>query len=366
MKILLDLRGPRRGGSWTYIRSLVPELVKQGAGHEITIVYDSSQIRFDLDKVKSITLPFKNKVQWILWSHWSLPKKLKNEQFDLYHSLKQLNAFKSKTKLVYTFHTAGPYVYPQFYKKLEGFHWRYMFQQSAKKADAIIVCSDYDKKVFVEKAGIPPEKVYVTYLAPDKRFKPSSRYEILSTIRDKYALPEKFVLFVGTLYPFKNVPALIDAFAVVQQEMKDLYLVIVGEKGWGYEKIFTRITELSLEKKVVFLGPIDEDLPGIYHMADIFVFPSCYESFGLPPLESLACGTPTIVSNKGALPEIVCDGAVVVDPDNTALFAQKITELLLDDILKQEIIVQGIERAIQFSWERCAKETLAIYEKILK
>jgi glycosyltransferase involved in cell wall biosynthesis len=219
--------------------------------------------------------------------------------------------------------------------------------------------------------GIPPEKVEVVYLGICENFRPLPEGEV-EAFRKKRGLPERFILFVGTIEPRKNLTRLIEAFSLLSPlsplpfPFSPLPLVIVGAKGWLYEEVFAKVEELGLEREVIFPGYIPwGELPLWYNAATIFVYPSLYEGFGLPPLEAMACGTPVIASNASSLPEVVGDAGILVSPGDVDGLAEAMKLLLSDETLREDLSRRGLRRAKGFSWEKTAEKTVQVYLRAL-
>ena len=203
----------------------------------------------------------------------------------------------------------------------------------------------------------------MVYNGKNERFKPLNQKEV-AEVKQKYNLDFPFILFVGVLQPRKNIPTLIKAYYKLKKEGIKDKLVITGGKGWQYKEIFETVERLNLQKEVIFTGHIpDDDLPKLYNAADLFAFPSLYEGFGIPPLEAMACGIPVITSNTGSLPEVVGDAGIMVDPYDIDGLAKAMYEVLNNEGLKEEMVKKGLERAKMFSWKKCAKEVLDVYEE---
>jgi glycosyltransferase involved in cell wall biosynthesis len=183
----------------------------------------------------------------------------------------------------------------------------------------------------------------------------------------KYSLPEKYLLYLGTIEPRKNIPAIIRAFHLFSQKDKQGYkLVIVGKKGWMFQEVFELVKSLELQEKVVFPGYVaEEDKPFLYAGADIFLFPSLYEGFGMPPLEAMACGVPVITSNTSSLPEVVGDAGIQTDPMDLDAISKAILDLTTDPILHQTLAAKGLQRAKGFTWEDSVKKLLNVYKMIV-
>jgi len=206
----------------------------------------------------------------------------------------------------------------------------------------------------------------VVPLAPGPGFHPLEDPARMEAVRDRYRLPTRFILNVGTLEPGKNQATLVRAFHRLKGQGLEQGLVIAGQKGWMYEKLFRLVDGLGLSKDVRFVGHLPEaDLAALYNMADLFVFPSLYEGFGLPPLEAMACGLPVVASSAPALAEVLNGAAILVNPSDVDALAEASARALADKRLRSRLRRQGLERASQFSWQRTARGTVATYEAAL-
>jgi glycosyltransferase involved in cell wall biosynthesis len=209
--------------------------------------------------------------------------------------------------------------------------------------------------------GIPAEKIVVTHNAADAHFAPPAP-AALDAFRRRMGLPERFILFVGTLEPRKNLPTLLDAYARIARST-DAPLIIGGGKGWLYDEIFAKAESLDLGDRVRFAGYIDgNDLPLWYAAATVFTLPSLYEGFGMPLLEAMACGTPVVTTTSSSLPEVVGDAGLTVPPTDADALGGALLRLLDDAELRAELREQGLRRARRFSWRATAERTLAAYQ----
>jgi glycosyltransferase involved in cell wall biosynthesis len=242
-----------------------------------------------------------------------------------------------------------------------------------QRADLVLADSQSTKDDLAELLGVASDKIEVVYPGVEERFRPIEDKATLEEVRKRYNLPPRFILGLGTLQPRKNFTRLIEAFADlrsfdVAQDMFaicDLRLVIVGGKGWLYEEIFATVERLGLEEKVVFPGFVaDEDLPALYNLADLFVFPSLYEGFGLPPLEAMACGTPVVTSTASSLLEVVGEAGLTLEATDVEGLAEAIQRVLVDNALQEGMIAKGLEQAGKFAWEKAAAKLLNLYEAI--
>jgi glycosyltransferase involved in cell wall biosynthesis len=185
-------------------------------------------------------------------------------------------------------------------------------------------------------------------------------------VRRRYDLPERFVLFVGTLEPRKNLMRLVQAYAGLPASVRrHVSLVIAGGPGWLSETLRREVAERGLADRVRFIGYVrDEDMAPLYSLATVFAYPSLYEGFGLPVLEAMACGVPVLTSNVSSLPEVAGGAAVLVAPTDVDAIADGLTQLLDDTALAAKLVARGLEWSTNFSWDRCARETLAVYESV--
>jgi glycosyltransferase involved in cell wall biosynthesis len=267
---------------------------------------------------------------------------------------------------VLTIHDVIPYVYPETSTRLDWLIYHMWLPRTARKADAIITDSGPSREDIVTHLSVPPERVEVVPLAADRRFRPMKTAEVEPVLQE-YGVERPYILYVGALESRKNLPRLLEAYALLRQWSELWKLVIVGARKWKSSPIFDTVQRLALEPHVYFTGYVkDEHLPAIYAGADLFAFPSLYEGFGLPILESMACGTPVVTSNSSSLPEVAGDVAILVDPYNVEEIAEAMRRVLEDGDLAQELRKGGLERAAQFTWERTARETVAVYEKVIR
>ena len=184
-------------------------------------------------------------------------------------------------------------------------------------------------------------------------------------IRRKYKLPARFILYVGTLEPRKNLNTLLEAYAVLRHSLPEVGLVIAGGKGWLYESFFARLRTLDLEPHVTLTGFVPEaDLPALINCAEVFAYPSVFEGFGLPPLEAMACGMPVVVSNASSLPEVVGEAGLSLAPRDISAWVEALSGVLLNPALRADLRARGLQRAAQFTWQAAARQTLALYQDL--
>ncbi len=288
------------------------------------------------------------------------------QSVDLIHWPDFIPALYTPLPAVITVHDLAFLRWPHFLTQESARHYG-QIDRAVRKARHIIVPSQSTKHDMIQQLGVPPGKISVIYEAAAPIYRPMPVEEARAYVRRRYGLPEHYVLFVSTIEPRKNLGGLLQAFhhLVHKYNVTDTALALVGKPGWLYEQVVSMVAELGLEDRVHFVGRVsDEDLRRLYVAARCHVHPAFYEGFGLPPLEAMACGTPTIVSNVSSLPEVVGDAALLVDPNNWEEIAVAIYRLLSDDELHAELRAKGLQRAKVFSWERAARETLEVYRLV--
>lgn len=293
---------------------------------------------------------------------------IKNQGLDVFHGPSfMLPVFKPKgTKCVITVHDLTFLRYPESFTFETKLYYKLFFRQSIKNADMIIADSQATKDDIMLYYHVPKNKIKVIYLGVDKAFTPVADKFHVAKVQKKYALPKKFFLFTGLLSPRKNIEGVLRAFNSLNIDLyKEYHFVIVGGKGWLYDPIFKYVEEHNLKERVHFTGYIDEgDLPVFYTLAEALVFPSFYEGFGLPILEAMACGCPVITSNISSMPEVAGDAALLVDPKNTQNILTAMEKIVSDKELRKKLVEKGYEQAKQFTWEKTAEETLALYKQV--
>lgn len=303
--------------------------------------------------------------RWV-WMQTVLPGTIRRSQPDLCHFTNALAPLWQPAPYVITVHDASLFVYGHYHPRARHLTIRLMLPLVARRAASVITVSEHSRQELVRVLGLPEEKINVIYEAAAPHYRPVTDEACLDALRAKYRLPQNFLLFVGTLEPRKNLTRVVRALAQVRAHGYPHELVLVGPKGWMMDAFEREVQALGLEDAVRYLGYVPlEDLPGIFSLATAFVFPSLYEGFGLPPLEAMACGTPVLTSNRSSLREICGDAAYLVEPESEEAIAAGLCELLGDGNLRRSLRQRGLERVSQFSWQRAARETAAVYRRVL-
>lgn len=240
-------------------------------------------------------------------------------------------------------------------------------RESVRHARLVIADSEATRDDLVELLDVPGERVRVVPLGCDSGFGARQADQARRTVERRFGIDRPYVLHVGTIEPRKNLARLVGAFAAARAETACPHLlVLAGAPGWGQAEVRQKIRALGLDEVVVSLQEVSKDeLQDLYRAADVFVYPSLYEGFGLPPLEAMASGVPVITSNVASLPEVVGEAALQVDPYDQAALASAIARGLTDEALRQRLRIAGPQRARLFTWERCARETLSVYAEAM-
>lgn len=302
------------------------------------------------------------------WEEIDIPNLLTNTGIDVY-LVPQNGIGLPKEKscpFVITLHDIIPYKMPETvgpqYLKI----YSEEIPSILEKSDAIITVSNFSKNDIVEAFNYPEEKIFVTHLAAEDIYFPRSRLECKNYIRTKYGIVDDFILYVGGFSPRKNINGLIEAFSLLKAKLKDNHkLVILGKKGRSYYDYRDLVLKLNLKDDVIFTGYVAVDeLPIFYNAAYVFCYPSYYEGFGLPPLEAMACGTPTIASNITSIPEILNEAAIYIDPYNTYDLYEKLLNIILDKDLHNYMYFKSLKQSNKYSWKRTAIETIEILRQI--
>ncbi|MBK9232126.1 MAG: glycosyltransferase family 4 protein [Anaerolineae bacterium] len=269
---------------------------------------------------------------------------------------------------VVTVHDISYDLYPAFFSPRDRWMLKTLVPLTMRRAAAIITVSQHAKQEIMARYGLPADKIAVTYEAAGEQFRPVTDAAARLALRQRLGLPAQapYFLALGNLQPRKNIGRLLEAFALARQsaELAATCLVIAGKALWRESEIYATVQQAGLTDAVHFPGYVDDaDLPALYSDALAFVYPSLYEGFGLPPLEAMACGTPVICANAASLPEVVGDAALTVPPTDVGALAHALRQVAGAPELRQQLRQRGHARAAQFTWRRCAQETLEIYRR---
>jgi glycosyltransferase involved in cell wall biosynthesis len=364
--LLAHTQSFRRAGVSNYVEAVLTHLGQIDRTNRYTIYTTRGLTNNDLDlpanfQVRPSLFPTINPRIRIPWEQLLAPLLLRFNRADVFHGVLNVAPLLCPVPTVITIHDLAFLTFPQTFRRVNRAYLTWATKVSAKRAARILVVSEATRQEVIRLLGIPPEKVIVTYNAADARFRPPAPAE-LAAFRRRQGLPERFILFIGTLEPRKNLPTLFDAYATIAKSI-DAPLIIGGGKGWLYDPIFARAKELGLGDRIRFAGFLPaEELHLWYAAATVFVLPSLYEGFGMPLLEAMACGTPVIGSSSSSLPEVIGDAGLIVSPTDSNALGMAMLQLLRDADLRAELRQRGLQRAQRFSWQTTAERTLTAYQ----
>ncbi len=385
LRIVIDARRIRDFGIGTYTRSLVHALGAIDTENHYVLI----SLPEDARTITGLPGNFETAVydrQDQNWAeHIAFPAYLRGLRPDIVHiPLNRVPLFMIKPYVVTIHDMASLLFNQQSGARMEV--RRFLFRRGLVRADRVIAVSEATRRDVQKVLGVPGERVRLVYNAPNPEFfarrraadargggAPDAHALERKRILERYSIHYPFLLYAGNIRPQKNIPRLVEAFAVVRSQLaghpvyQDLRLIIIGDEISLYPAVRQAIIKSRVEDVVRFLGFVPFDtLRCFFESASVFVFPSLYEGFGLPPLEAMACGTPVVTSSVSSLPEVVSDAAVLVKPENVFDIARGIKEVLLDEELRERLIRKGYEQAARFSWERTAREVLEIYREVAR
>jgi glycosyltransferase involved in cell wall biosynthesis len=365
MKIAIDVHswGTQSGGNETYFRQLVRGLVQDKSDHQYQLFYSYPSVlndfpfdgRFGFSKIPT------NPIRRICIS---LPLLLRKTKPEVFHCQYIKPPF-PKIRTVVTIHDLAHEHHPEFFHPLEAFRMKKLVRWTAGRADHILTVSEFSAADIARRFGVPREKITVVYQAAAPGFRPRDKAQCREHVAKLYGIDSPFILYVGRIQARKNLPRLVEAYARLRKQGTTAKLVMVGKKDWQSERLLEKIKELGVESSVIFPGfvPFD-DLPLFYNAAEVFVFPSIFEGFGLPVVEGMASGVPTITSFGSSLEEVAGDGALLVDPRDTQSIAEALGKLLSDPALRKDLAARGLRRSASFKPGDLAQKTLDVYRSL--
>lgn len=367
MKIAIDVHslGSQSGGNETYCRQLLRGLAQSPGTNQYELFYTNPSA-LNQEDTGSGAFHFtpipKNPIVRICAV---LPRLLAQTKPDVFHAQYVLPPF-VKTKTVLAIHDLAHEHFPEFFHPVEAFRMNKLVRWSAKRASHIMTISEFSAADIARRFDLPRERITVAHLAASPDFHPRDKAQSREYLARKYSLTFPFILYVGRIQARKNLPRLVEAYARLRKQGLDAKLVLVGKKDWQSEQLLEKIKELGLEDSVVFPGfvPFD-DLPLFYNAAEVFVFPSFFEGFGLPVVESMASGVPTITSLGSSLEEVAGDGALLIDPSDTDSITDALGKVLGDPGLRQDLAIRGLKRSKEFTAGNLAEKALAVYRSLV-
>ncbi len=383
MKIGIDIRcliGGKRTGVEEYTLELLEHLFAMDRENEYVLFWSAWELpacpldwncRFSNVRLVSLRIPNKL-LNFCLW-YFRFPHldRLIGGVDVFFMPNLNFAAFSRKVKVVLTAHDVSFEKYPETFSwRRRLWHMFVNFRHLALRAEKVIAVSQSTRDDLVETIGVAPKFVTVIRSGIPERFCRMSRNDpMLSDVKRRYKLPYRFILFVGTIEPRKNILSLARAFdsLVESKEAFDYDMVIAGTHGWKCEGMLEEINRLPSRTRIHFTGFVrDEDKPALYNLSSLFVYPSLYEGFGFPPLEAAACGVPVITSNTSSFPETIGEGAIMIDPLRPDDLSRALREVLRDKTLRDTLSQQGEMRASKFQWKDAARKTLGVFRDVVR
>lgn len=365
MRIGFDARAIRYRGIGTYSRNLLSHFADTDIEF---VVFCQDEEKSSMPPCESFTLVSAN-MDPFRWRSRSFFRNLVEKSgVDLLHVPSAWAPTPCPVPLVTTIHDVTPLLYPRSLPPILRMRYKRQLAGTLDEARRVITVSRISQSCISAYSRVDQSKVRVIHNGVSAQFYPRTDPRLLATVRHRYALPEKFVFWVGDFRPEKNLPFLIQAWARLRRRVRDLPpLVLAGAQSGQFKAVREEVRKRDLEDLVLFPGFIrDDDIAAVYSAATLFVFPSLYEGFGLPPLEAMASGTPCVVSNSSSLPEVIGPAALMFNPTSLEGFEDCVARLLNDGELYESMRQEGLQQSACFPWSRAAEETLAVYRSVLK
>ena len=366
MRIGIDARLTyyRTGGISTYIRRLVTALEALDTTNAYTVFHSRKA-------TDSLVTRFRRGVLWTPSHHrlerLALSAELPSHRLDVFHSPDFIPPQRGGHRHVITVHDLNFLHYPQYLTDESRRYYNDQIGWAVRHADHILADSEASRQDMVTLLGVPAEKITVHMLGVDESFRPLPEADV-QAMRRALELPARYLLFVGTFEPRKNIAGLLEAYAQLAQRLPDAPpLVLAGNRGWLFDETMARIDALRLGERVLWREGISQPLmPALYNGAIGLVTPSFYEGFGLPALEAMACGTVPVVSKRSSLPEVVGDVGLQVEPESATSIAGALEQVVTDDVWRETMVAAGLARAKTFTWANTAQIARSVYEAVAR
>jgi glycosyltransferase involved in cell wall biosynthesis len=384
LRIVIDVRRIHDFGIGTYIRNLVQALATEDLHNRYTLVMSPHNLRELPALPDNFSIATYGRSDTDFSDHLAFPAFLRRSPADLYHIPVNAVPLLMPKPYVVTIHDMASLLFnPK--SGLRNQLQQFRFRRGLARADRVIAVSAATRRDVENLMGVPPDRICVVYSAPSPEFfehrhvadaraaGPETALLEQQRILERYQIHYPFLLYAGAIRPQKNIPRLVEAFAIARAglsshpEYRNLRLIIIGDEISRYPSVRQAVIQSRVEDAVRFLGFVPFDTMRVFHeAATAFVFPSLYEGFGLPPLEAMASGTPVITSTMSSLPEVVGDAAMLVNPENVFDIARGIREVLVNPTLRAEMVEAGRKHAAKFSWKNTAQQVLEIYREIAR
>ena len=367
MRIAIDARKLNDFGIGTYIRNLLRGLAKIDRETDYVLLCRKEDSAVAAALGPNFRAVVEDAGLYSMTEQLSLPLAVRRAKADLFHAPHYVLPALTPGPSVVTIHDCIHLMFPQYLRHRLGYVYaRAAMWTAAHKSERIFTVSEQSKRDILKFFKVPPEKIVVTPNAIDDRLNVEPSAERVKQIRERYQLSHEYILYVGNIKPHKNLERLIEAFDYVRsQGRSELELLIIGDEISKLQPLRRAVHKYGLHRSVRFHGFVPhETLAVLYRLASVFVFPSLYEGFGLPPLEAMACGTPVVTSNVSSLPEVVGDAAITVDPYSAPAIAEGILKVLHSSHLRAELRQRGFARVREYSWERSVTRVREVYGEV--
>ena len=368
MRIAIDARKLRDYGIGTYIRNLLRHLARIDNKTEYVVLCREADRAFAAELGENFRAVRERSGSYSVREQISVPLDLRREGADLFHAPHYVLPPLTPCRSVVTIHDCIHLRFPQYLPSRLGYAYaRSALWIAAHRSARVLTVSEASKRDILSYFSVPESKVTVIYNAIDERFNEEPPADEVMRVKERYQLNDPFILYAGNIKPHKNLERLIEAFHTIRRgELEHAKLLIIGDEISKYATLRRTVHRYKLHKHVRFFGFVpDATLAILYRLARVFVFPSLYEGFGLPPLEAMASGTPVITSNVSSLPEVVGDAAMLIDPYEPDAIAGAMRRVMLDDRLRDDMRERGLARVRDFSWERSVRRVREIYDEVL-
>jgi glycosyltransferase involved in cell wall biosynthesis len=373
MRVAIDIRRAGDFGFGTYIRNIVNQLARADGDTLYLLIGQERHLRQFDPLPKNFVLVDYPAEPGSFRTHFHLPFLLRQKRVDILHMPWFYAPAVVPSRLVLTVHDLTDVLAPPVgATPLVQAGRLYFARRALKRADRILAVSQSSKRELSRVFGVPEEKIEVVYNAVDERFLREPMPNDADRILERHAVTDPFVLYAGNIKPQKNLPRLIEAFAVAKAELRDhpefsrLKLLLIGDAADEHSDLRRAVLRSRLQGEVRFLGFVPHSVLRVFYArASAFLFPSLYEGFGLPPLEAMAHGTPVLTSNVSSLPEVFADAALLVNPENVFDIARGIRQILTEDVMRDSLVRRGHELVKRYSWERSAEQVREVYQSVM-
>ena len=368
MRIAIDARKLRDYGIGTYVRNLLRHLSRIDSSTEYVLFCRPGDCASVAELGENFRAVAEHAPAYSFREQLSVPLALRREGIDLFHAPHYVLPALTPCRSIVTIHDCIHLRFPQYLPNRFAYAYaRASLWIATHRSSRILTVSEASKRDILRYFSVPDAKIDVIYNAIDERFGEAPPEDEITRVRERYQLNDPFVLYAGNIKPHKNLERLIEAFYTLRRGgLEQVKLLIIGDEISKYATLRRAVHKYKLHQHVRFFGFVpDKTLAVLYRLAGVFVFPSLYEGFGLPPLEAMASGTPVITSNLSSLPEVVGDAALLIDPYDPDAIADAMRRVLTEPALRDDLRERGFKRVREFSWERSVRRVRQIYEEVL-